>query len=200
MKLLNVEFGFEVEPKSQTPSLIEQVHGTRIIPFPELKTNPFPEADGVATHCTTPIHVFTADCLPVLIFSEDPIEPVVALHAGWRGALAGIVEKALKYFDLEQAHVIFGPALGQCCFEVKQDFIDAFDRANKPVRPYLKERNGSQYFSLVDFVVGEELKHLKPSHIHREFFKCTYCDPSHLPSYRRNKTTDPRIRSWIRKI
>lgn len=195
-----IELGFEVERKEATPSLINQVHGKEILEL-EAITTARPDADGVSTRSNRPIHIFTADCLPVLMYSASPSEPVVAIHAGWRGAMKGIVAEGLKRFtNPGDTHVVFGPALGTCCFEVRQDFVDEFDRMSRNTRDYLETRGDSRFFSLVDFVVGEDLRQVPQGNIHRQYFKCTYCSPEQLPSYRRNKSTDPRIRSWIQKV
>jgi len=199
MTRFDIDFGFETEPKGKTPSLIKQVHGTRVVAHEKLM-DPVQEADGILTHSKNTIYVFTADCLPVLLFSEHQDDPVVAVHAGWRGAKDGIVKHGLDFFeDPAAAHIIFGPSLGPCCFEVKEDFIEAFGAKHRAVHPYLKEKKGRQYFSLIDFIIGEDLRDIPPENLHREHFRCTYCSKPQLPSYRRNKGTDPRLRSWIRK-
>lgn len=199
MKLFNIEFGFAIEKKGATPSQVQQVHGTRVLPLE--KASALAEADGVVTTSREEIYVFTADCLPVLLFSEDASGPVSAVHAGWRGAKDGIVREALQFFpDSAKTHVVFGPALASCCFEVQQDFIDSFHDADRPTAAYLTNKDGRRFFSLVDFVANEDLKLIPAQNIHREYFRCTKCSSPQLPSYRRNKGTDPRLKNWIRKI
>ncbi len=75
--------------------------------------------------------ILTADCLPILLYSQHAI---AAIHAGWRGLASGIVENTLnkiKACGLNQKHienlnVWLGPAIGECCFEVKDDVENAF--------------------------------------------------------------------------
>src|SRR4051812_40284244 len=128
MTNLNVKYGFVVEPKGSTPSLIEQVHGNELIEvsgnagLEALELHP-PQADGLFTsHPETSLHIFTADCLPILFYSHKMI---AAVHCGWRGALRGIAAKTLKLFS-KNVTVVFGPSILPCCFEVKADFVAEF--------------------------------------------------------------------------
>ena len=80
--------------------------------------------------------VTTADCVPILI--HDPVRHVVAaVHAGWRGAVAGIVPATLakmhREFGSEPAalHVGVGPSVGPCCYEVDEPVLNPL-RAGLP--------------------------------------------------------------------
>jgi YfiH family protein len=77
------------------------------------------------------LSVATADCLPVLL--ADPIRrAVAAVHAGWRGALARIVEKAAgemrRVFGSEPRSLlaVIGPSIRVCCYEVGEEVEEAF--------------------------------------------------------------------------
>ena len=72
------------------------------------------------------LSVLTADCVP-LLFIAPKQRLAAAVHAGWRGTLAGIASKTVDYFmsrygvaagDLE---VALGPSIGVCCYEVNDD-------------------------------------------------------------------------------
>jgi YfiH family protein len=98
-----------------------------------------PEADGLVTAAAaTTVGVVTADCVPVLLLAPRR-RGVAAVHAGWRGAAAGIVAAALAHlrdrFDVEPSDVeaALGPAIGPCCYEVGADVRDAFERASGTV-------------------------------------------------------------------
>lgn len=67
-----------------------------------------------------------ADCVPIIFY--DPVKKVIAaVHAGWRGTAAKIgpktVEKMVNEFSCNPEDIIavIGPAIGQCCFEIKED-------------------------------------------------------------------------------
>jgi purine-nucleoside/S-methyl-5'-thioadenosine phosphorylase / adenosine deaminase len=96
---------------------------------PEAKP-PLGEADGLVT--TDPgvvLAVLTADCAPVLL--ADPAARVVgAVHAGWRGLAAGVVEAGVAAMaelgaDPARSVGLVGPAVGGCCYEVGPDVRDA---------------------------------------------------------------------------
>ena len=75
------------------------------------------------------VAVRTADCVPVLVHDVRR-RVVAAIHAGWRGAVAGIVPKTLMLMqtrfgaDLERLHVSIGPSAGVCCYEVDEPVLE----------------------------------------------------------------------------
>ena len=93
---------------------------------------PLPEGDALLTHQPgLLLSVRTADCLPVLLVDRRR-RAVAAVHAGWRGALARIVEKAVgemrRLFGSqpEDLLAVLGPSIRVCCYEVGQEVVDAF--------------------------------------------------------------------------
>ena len=111
-----------------------QVHGARIV---RVGASDTPEAiarleaDGLCTdRGDVTLGVFVADCVPVLL--ADPVSGAfAAVHAGWRGTVAGVVSAAVRALaelgarpaDLK---VALGPAIGACCFEVGPEVVAAF--------------------------------------------------------------------------
>jgi YfiH family protein len=205
-KLLNIEYDFVVEPKGLTRPLYQQVHGNALVEVTEdnlsyLYQNP-PEADGAVTSANfLKLSVFTADCLPLLFFTEDPKGPIAAIHCGWKGAKQSIATHIETLWSdyMGKIHVILGPCIGPCCFEVKEDLVQAFLAEGHSIEPYLKRKEGKIFFHLSSFVQKEHLSFISQTHIHTQQLRCTYCSSPSLPSYRRNKGTDPRIKGWIIK-
>lgn len=192
----HILLGFEIEPKGKTPSLFQQVHGKKIMPFPHPTTSLLEADGGMTFESNLELYVFSADCMPVLFFSENPAEPIAAIHSGWRGTKEGILKEAVSLFkDLEALHVWIGPHIKKCCFEVKEDFIEAFQAAGRDPLPFLNQGK----FDLLSFALATDLKGISPQKVHLADSKCTLCSIPALPSYRRQKNTDPRIRSWIKK-
>jgi YfiH family protein len=205
-KLLNVEYDFVVEPKGLTRPFYHQVHGAALVQVTEdnfrlLYQNP-PDADGAVTSVNSlKLSVFTADCLPLLFFTEDPKGPIATIHCGWKGAKQSIAThiETLWTDYLGKIHVILGPCLEPCCFEVKEDLIQAFVSEGHNIEPYLNRRDNKTFFHLSSFVINEHLSFITKDKIHTESLRCTHCSSPSLPSYRRNKGTDPRIKGWIVK-
>lgn len=188
----NIEVGYEVEAKGKSSKCISQVHGATIAKY---HPSEVASADAVYTHQTEQsIHVYTADCIPLLFFSTSNEAPVLAAHCGWKGAMHRIAEKSLDFFHTDRPEVVIGPSILGCCFEVKNDFLEAFRKEGHSPESHLHKREKSLFFDLVGFVCDTQLKGAK---IHRDFSRCTYCSEPQLPSYRRNRSTDPQIRSWI---
>lgn len=86
-------------------------------------------------HC---IGISTADCIPILLY--DPIhQAIAAIHAGWRGTVARIVQKTIaamtKAFDTEAENLkaIIGPGISQAAFEVGNEVYEAFQQAGFPM-------------------------------------------------------------------
>ena len=106
-----------------------QVHGTdvqvrRAAPRPGA---PLREADGQVTTAPdlTPL-VLVADCVPLVLFAPGA---VAAVHCGWRGIAAGIVERAVttvRERSPEGMSAVLGPGIGPCCYEVGDDVRSAF--------------------------------------------------------------------------
>jgi len=105
-----------------------QVHGTVVrrvcaVPTSEPAQEELPPADGQAT--ITPglgVMVLSADCLPVVLATTSA---VAALHAGWRGLAAGILEEGVRAMrelvGAGEIHAVIGPGAGPCCYEVGEE-------------------------------------------------------------------------------
>ena len=191
----SIEFGFTVEPKGHTPSQIKQIHGGTCVELARTSTQLIPCADAIVSH-GPPVHIFTADCLPVLLSANDTNGPIAAVHAGWRGARDRVVSNTVAFFGGVPVRAVLGPCLGPCCFEVKDDLVASFREANHDISHHLTVRSGKRYFDLVQFVICEQLKGVE---VDLSNVECTYCSPRAWPSFRRTRSTDPRIRAWIIK-
>lgn len=119
------------ELTNRTLCRVHQVHGNEIVVL--RADQPFDnsvKADGLVSDDPARIlSVRTADCVPVLLASDDG-RVVAAVHAGWRGVVAGIVEVAVRRIaELAPARTIFaaiGPCIGPDAFEVGPEVLEAF--------------------------------------------------------------------------
>jgi polyphenol oxidase len=92
----------------------------------------------------------TADCVPILIV--DPKKrAVAAIHAGWRGTLARITQKAVGRMQVEYGSkpadllAAIGPSIGPCCYEVAADFVTKFTAQFADAADYFDEpRSGEE--------------------------------------------------------
>jgi copper oxidase (laccase) domain-containing protein len=70
-----------------------------------------------------------ADCLPIALARADGERPAIAaLHVGWRGLLAGIVQAAVTALASSRLAAVIGPGIGPCCYEIDEDVAGAFRR------------------------------------------------------------------------
>jgi YfiH family protein len=113
-------------------------HGTRIAVV-EQPNEDCGEADGMLTNQPgLLLSIATADCSPILLARKDGKE-VAALHAGWRGALGGIVQ---RFADLIRERgsrpadwlAAIGPSAGPCCYQVSEEIVGLFhERHGLPI-------------------------------------------------------------------
>jgi YfiH family protein len=111
---------------------VKQVHGTDalIVDRPLTEEDRFDGGwDALVTNQPgVTVAVRTADCVPVLVYDRRR-RAVAAIHAGWRGAVAGIVPKTIdlmmKRFEAVEAdlRISIGPSAGPCCYEVDEPVL-----------------------------------------------------------------------------
>ena len=104
-----------------------QRHGTHVEMLGSARLPEAPVADGATTRVAGRVcGVLTADCLPLLLCDLEGRQ-VAAVHAGWRGLAAGIVERAVATFP-DPARVLawMGPAIGPQSFEVGPEVREVF--------------------------------------------------------------------------
>lgn len=113
-----------------------QVHGPKVItvttPWPR---DALPQADAMVTkEKQIAIGVLAADCVPVL-FADVEAGVIGAAHAGWKGALAGVLEattEAMCALGAKRANIAaaIGPCIAQVSYEVGQEFYDTLTKAD----------------------------------------------------------------------
>jgi YfiH family protein len=135
------------------------------------------------------IAVKTADCIPILLVDERR-RAVAAVHAGWRGTVAGIARRAVEAMagllgsvpaDL---HAAIGPGIGKCCYEVGPEVAVQFGEPER-ARIDLLEANRRQ---LIDAGVT-------PGRVYASNL-CTMCRPEDFHSFRRDKEAAGRLYSF----
>ncbi len=139
-----------VEPKHLVTA--HQVHGTEVSvvdkPWPHDRA---PKADAlVTTQMGIALGVLAADCAPVLL-ADAEAEVIAAAHAGWRGALAGVLEATVaKMIELgaDQRRIVaaVGPCIGPESYEVGPEFRDRFLADNAASAKQFKPASRAGYY------------------------------------------------------
>jgi YfiH family protein len=130
--------------------VLKQIHSAVIWPF---ASNPKEACKGDASLTKTPgllLGIQTADCVPILLV--DPKKRVVAaVHAGWRGTLARILEKTVgelhAHFRSNPSDLLaaIGPSIGPCCYEVGAGLVTQFSSQFADAHDYFDEpRTGEE--------------------------------------------------------
>ena len=116
--------------------LMNQTHSNKVVIIDESNKNiQRVDADALITkNKNIAISVLTADCVPILIY-EKKNNIVACVHAGWRGAINGIVENTLKQIikinKNNDIYVAIGPCIGLKNYEVDKKFYNEFFRKDK---------------------------------------------------------------------
>lgn len=173
----------------------DQVHGSTVV-FAR-QAGAYPGTDGlVTTVARVFLCVTVADCVPLLMI--DPVaHAVAAVHAGWRGTVAGIAAAAVERLREECAAVpdrivaYLGPSAGICCYEVSEDLASRFDnrfvrRDDSRISVDLKMANRHQLIE----------SGLRPEHIETSPH-CTISEPALFHSYRRDRDRSGRLMAVI---
>ncbi|MCB1053971.1 MAG: peptidoglycan editing factor PgeF [Acidobacteria bacterium] len=167
-----------LEPDAPPLSWLRQIHSDRVV-----EATPGQSGDGdalLAREDPLALCVVTADCVPVILAGDGCI---AAVHAGWRGLVAGVIPAALdRLGPVQDLEAWIGPAIGPCCYEVSDDVADQVVAASDPGvrsqgpagRPHL-DLQAAAHHQLTAGGVGE---------IH-VLERCTRCHPEDLWSYRR---------------
>lgn len=120
----------------RSAAMVRQVHGRRVVALEEAPSCGMVlvgEADGMLSGLRDLLLVVTAaDCVPVYLLDSDSGR-LGLLHAGWRGAAAGVLETGLEAMGrsgsaAERLEVHFGPAICGDCYEVGPEVLRAFGR------------------------------------------------------------------------
>lgn len=168
-----------------------QVHSAAVFAVgPERSIPAGTRADALVTaEPGVALSVLTADCMPILL--ADPQSGVIgAIHAGWRGGLAGVIEATLDAMEAlgaarAETAAVIGPCISQRAYEVGPEFLDTFLAEDPDLDRFFANGQGDRY--LFD-LPGFGLYRLRAAGIgHAEWTRhCTYSDPDLFYSYRRS--------------
>lgn len=167
---------------------VHQVHSATAVTLHDRPVDR-PRADAIVTN--TPglaLAILTADCQPVL-FADRKAGVIGAAHAGWRGALDGVLEATIAQMlaagaQLGDIHAVIGPTISQRAYEVGQEFLERFlDEDPDSARFFINGENGRYLFDLP----GYGLMRLRGAGIgSAEWTRhCTYSEEARFYSYRR---------------
>lgn len=170
---------------------LHQIHSAEAILVEGPWTSERPRADGMATkRPDIALAIATADCGPVL-FADPQAGVIGACHAGWKGALGGVLEATV--FRMEELGgararivAVLGPTIGRDNYEVGPDFAARFADADPENARFFRpspDREGHRLFDLPGYIVAR-LTGLGLGGV-ENLDLCTYADERRFYSYRR---------------
>lgn len=167
---------------------LHQVHSADVIRVTEAWDADRPRADAMVTDRSgIALGVLTADCAPVL-FVDREAKVIGAAHAGWKGALAGVLEatvEAMQALGAERERIVaaIGPVISQRAYEVGPDFVERFLNDEPENGRFFAGGQGDR--AMFD-LPGYCLSSLRGAGVTAEWTGyCTFSDPVRFFSYRR---------------
>jgi len=165
----------------------KQVHGRTVVDAATANGDPAEllkiEADGITSAREgDAVAIRVADCVPILLAATDTGR-VAAVHAGWRGVEAKILEVAALRLASKSIVAAVGPSIGPCCFEVGLDVAERIGTA------FIARREGDKAFVDLRAAVRAQLAGIEVEDVPG----CTRCEPERFHSYRRDGDASGRL-------
>ncbi len=172
------------------PFWLSQIHSNIAVEAYPCLQNELPKPKADASYTDQPAivcAVMTADCLPVLVCSRDG-KCVAAIHAGWRGLLAGVITNTVKALNTTEFLVWLGPAIGPLQFEVGVEVRAAFMAKSPAYAAAFQQKAEGKFLADIYKIARIELASLAVIDIYGGEF-CTVTDAARFYSYRRDNVT-----------
>ena len=169
--------------------LMHQTHSAKVIEIRESNYKKKINSDAIITKVKgLALGVLTADCVPIIIY-DSKNEIIGCIHAGWKGALSGIIKKTvnkIKKFNIKnKIYASVGPCINKKNYEIDLNFYKKFLNKSKKNKKYFSHKNkDKKIFNLRKFVADKliELK-VKVDHVNYD----TYGEKVNFFSYRRSR-------------
>ncbi len=152
----------EIGCKNNSLITLNQKHTNKIVYFEDAKSvkNKL-TGDAIVTKVKNiGIGILTADCVPILFY--DPKKKIIGCaHAGWKGALNGIIKNTVEKFrdlkcDSADLIAVVGPCIKKESYEVKNDFYKKFISKDEKNNMFFEKKKENKYlFDLRGFVNNE---------------------------------------------
>lgn len=167
-----------------------QTHSSDVIIIDRPFEGERPKADAVVTSTKNiAIGVLTADCGPIL-FADSTAMVIGAAHAGWKGALGGVLENTVKAMQRlgaqpENIIAVIGPSISMANYEVGPEFVDLFLGVSPKNLQWFapSKRAGHSMFDLWGYTFERLQKTGVQAHC---IERCTYAEEENFYSYRRS--------------
>ena len=180
----------KIKVKKNKIALMYQTHSNKVVVVNTRNKNLIKfKADAIITKIKgLALGVVTADCVPIVLFDVKN-HIIGCIHAGWKGALSGVIEKTLKKFKkLNKKNKIYaaiGPCIGEKSYEVDLAFYEKFVSTSKKNKIYFVNKNEDKKLFNLRKYVSDKLK--KFNVIIDNINKDTFKEKDNFFSYRRSQ-------------
>jgi len=192
----------KISKKSKNIFLLHQIHSNKFIFIDKNFRNNKKkvQADAVITNQRKfPIAVLTADCVPILLY-DNKKNIIAAIHAGWKGALKGIINNVINFMikkGCQQKNIIaaIGPCIGKTSYNVRNDFKRKFLKNDKKNKIFFSNKKNIIYFDLPNYVKSQlklnkitniDMKNIDTFNKKNNFFSARRALKSNHDDYGRN--------------
>ncbi|WP_024608934.1 MULTISPECIES: peptidoglycan editing factor PgeF [unclassified Pseudoalteromonas] len=170
---------------------LNQIHSSNVVIVDEyFDFDELHDADALYTQLLNqPLAIMTADCLPILLVSDDEKE-IAAIHGGWRGLEQGVIENTLECFSTKYENISawLGPAIGPNRFEVGAEVFELFQKRSPLfIQAFTLQTNG-KYLADIYGIARTLLTQLGVKNIKGGDY-CTVSQSDLFFSYRRDGQT-----------
>lgn len=169
------------------PVWLQQVHGTKVVDA--VLVSGTPQADA-AWACNPGVvcAVLTADCLPLLLCDRAG-ECVAAVHAGWRGLAAGVIEQVVQALHRPGADLLawLGPAISPVAYRVGEEVRDTFNAHDRRAEAAFTAAAGGGWQADLYQLARQRLEDCGVTAVYGGGH-CSYGEPGRFFSYRRDGT------------
>ena len=184
----------KIKVKKNNLLLMSQTHSNKVVIINNKNKNSKKiNSDSIITKMKgCALGVVTADCVPIILYDVKN-EIIGCIHAGWKGALNGIIENTINKFrklgfNNNNIYACIGPCIGEKSYEVSLDFVRNFIlKSKKNIVYFTKKNKEKRLFNLRKYISDKLIKlNVKIDHIERDTFK----EKDNFFSYRRSQKSN----------
>ena len=190
--LKNLEFvSKEIGCKKESLITLNQKHSNQVIYFKDKESveNKLSGDAVISEVKNIGLGLLTADCTPILFY--DPSKKIIGCaHAGWKGALNGIIKNTVKKFNELNSNnsdliAVVGPCIKKNNYEVKEDFLKKFIAQDKKNEIFFEKINSEKYIFDLRSFINKEISNLNITNI-ENIEMDTFSEKEFFYSYRRS--------------
>lgn len=198
-----LEHGFETResrclPRGYRVATLKQVHSARVTLVRE-EEGVLGEADALVTRYPGALlSIRTADCVPILIADPDA-RAVAAVHAGWRGVVAGVLPRAVETMQTEFGSragsllASIGPCIRRDAFEVGEEVAAQF----QDLFPERRDLDRKTHVDLAEACARQLAAMGVPAEAVFDCGRCSYREAALFHSFRRDREASGRMVSFV---